>query len=75
MLYTTNPHDSIGRLRIEMTHFVQCSKTLDASKVSKLYFNDIVKLYIVPKTVESDRDVRFMSYFWKNLWRIVGTKL
>ena len=23
----------------------------------------------------SDRDVRFMSYFWKTLWHLVGTKL
>ena len=23
----------------------------------------------------SDRDVRFISYFWKTLWHLVGTKL
>ena len=35
----------------------------------------IVKLYGLPKTVVSDRDVGFMSYFWKTFWHLVGTKL
>jgi hypothetical protein len=29
----------------------------------------------VPKTIVSDRDVKFMSYFWKTLWAKLGTKL
>ncbi|KAK1681386.1 hypothetical protein QYE76_042234 [Lolium multiflorum] len=29
----------------------------------------------VPKTIVSDRDVKFMSYSWKTLWRKLGTKL
>jgi hypothetical protein len=29
----------------------------------------------VPKTIVSDRDVKFMSYFWKTLWGKLGTKL
>ncbi|KAK1609705.1 hypothetical protein QYE76_033378 [Lolium multiflorum] len=29
----------------------------------------------VPKTIVSDRDMKFMSYFWKTLWRKLGTKL
>ena len=58
-----------------MTHFIPCSKTSDASKIAKLYFNEIFKLYGLPKTIVSNRDVRFMSYFWKTLWHLVGTKL
>ena len=49
--------------------------TSDASKIAKLYFDEIVKLYGLLETIVFDRDVRFMSYFWKTLWHLVGTKL
>ncbi|XP_078433679.1 uncharacterized protein LOC144704971 [Wolffia australiana] len=29
----------------------------------------------VPKTIVSDRDIKFMSYFWKTLWVLMGTQL
>ena len=58
----------------KMSHFLLCSKTFDASKIAKLYFDEIVKLYGLPKTIVSDRDVHFMSYFWKTLWPLMGTK-
>ena len=51
----------------KMAHFLSCSKTSDTSKIAKLYFDKIFKLYGPPKTIVFDRDVCFMSYFWKIL--------
>ena len=47
----------------KIAHFLPSSKTFDASKIAKLYCDEIVKLYGLPKTRVSDRDVHFMSYF------------
>ena len=59
----------------KMAHFIPCSKTTDATHVAKLFFNKIVRLHGVPRSIVSDRAVCFTSSFWKALWHLMGTTL
>ena len=63
---TSKKHDSIlvvvDRFS-KIVCFIPYSKTSNASKVPQLYFDKVVKHHGVSKTIVSDRDVKFTSYF------------
>ena len=59
----------------KMAYFIPCHKTDDAVQVADLFYRDVVRLHGIPKTVVSDRDAKFLSYFWKTLWSKLGTRL
>ncbi|WVZ84441.1 hypothetical protein U9M48_031473 [Paspalum notatum var. saurae] len=56
-------------------HFIPLAHAYTAESVAQAFFTDIVRLHGVPRSMVSDRDPVFTSSFWRELMRLMGTKL
>jgi hypothetical protein len=58
-----------------MVHLIPIHTRMKASELSWIYRWEIVCLHGLPSSIVSDRDSRFTLKWWKELHRILGTKL
>jgi hypothetical protein len=56
-------------------HFIPLSHPYSDESVAQAFFGEIVRLHGIPQSMVSDRDSVFTSAFWKELMRLIGTKL
>ena len=59
----------------KMAHFIPTHTTADAPTLSTLFLQHIVRLHGVPRSIVSDRDRRFLSSFWTELFEQLHTTL
>ncbi len=59
----------------KLSHFISTVTEITAPGTAQLLFDNVVKLHGLPIRIISDRDPRFTSSFWKQLWNQLGTKL
>ena len=59
----------------KMVHLVPVRQTITAADTARVFWDKIGKLHGIPRSIVSDRDPRFVSKFWQELWGILGSKL
>jgi hypothetical protein len=55
--------------------FIPCFKENNAMDIALLFWNHIIADVGCPSVIISDRDPKFTSEFWENLFNLMGTKL
>ena len=56
-------------------HFLRCSEKITAAQTAQLFADEIIRLHGLPLKIISDRDVRFTSTFWTELFKKLQTRL
>ncbi|GKA69579.1 transposon ty3-I gag-pol polyprotein [Tanacetum coccineum] len=59
----------------KMVVLIACKKTVTGEEAARLFFENVWKIFGLPKSIISDRDSRFLSNFWCSLWSKMDTKL
>jgi hypothetical protein len=75
---TTKGFDSIWVIIDRFTkiaHFLPVKTDHPVAVYAQLYIARILRLHGVPKTIVSDRGPQFVSKFWEELHKSLGTKL
>ena len=73
---TPRRHDAIWVIVDWLTksvHFLAVRMTFTLEEFCRLYIREIVQLHVVPVSIVSDRDPRFVEHFWKSFQKAMVT--
>ena len=56
-------------------HLVPTRTTITARGIAWLILKEVMRLHGIPESIVSDQDTKFTSIFWKELHRLMGSKL
>ena len=59
----------------KVSHFIPVKYMNLTSDIAKIFITEIVRLHGIPRKIMSDRDAKFTSRFWKELFAGLGTEL
>uniref|UniRef100_A0AAV1US51 Integrase catalytic domain-containing protein n=1 Tax=Peronospora matthiolae TaxID=2874970 RepID=A0AAV1US51_9STRA len=59
----------------KMVHLVAVPETITASGCACVFIDTIFRLHGLPRELVSDRDPRFTAYFWRSVFKSLGTRL
>ena len=60
---------------MSQVHLVPTTMTMTTRGVAWLILKEVVRLHGIPESIVSDRDTKLTSIFWKELHRLMGSKL
>jgi transposase InsO family protein len=75
---TNKKHDSIMVVVDKLTkagHFVPVKTTHTTTNIAKIFMKEIARLHGIPRTIVSNRNMKFTSNFWRGLFKLFGTNL
>ena len=59
----------------KMSHFIPTTTNVTTPQLAQLFLDNIVRLHGFPRSIVSDRDPKFLSHFWQELFSLVDTTL
>ena len=59
----------------KMAKFIATKKTVKTPELEKLFIEHLYKLYGLPTDIVSDRDWKFISHFWREIFKKLNTTL
>lgn len=57
------------------SHFIPLKHPFTTRSIAVIFVKEVVRLHGIPESMLSDRDPFFVSIFWKELFKLVGTVL